>query len=205
MRADVRGVLVFILRDRCGAVLDHSEHVRNDLRVKLGAADPLELADNEIRRQRLAVRPVARHRVIGVGHADNPRDERYLIALEARIIALSVDSLVVIFRALGDALDRGEFLENLSADLRVILNYLALLVGELAGLIENAVGYAYFADVVKLIDNTAAVKIAPVFLMIFLISCVPPCIFSVYFGSSYFEHKPLTYRQWFRYSLQKIP
>ena len=46
-------------------------------------------------RELLAVRPVARHRDVGIGHGVNPRAYWDIVALEAVRVALAVEPLMV--------------------------------------------------------------------------------------------------------------
>ena len=128
---------------------DELEHYIRDLRVELSALAALELADNEIEVELLAVDTVRCHGIEGVGDADDPAVEGDLLALEAVDISRAVVLLVMIEGAVHDILDEGEVLEDLSASGNVGLHDGVLLVGEAGGLIEYPVGDTDLAYIVE--------------------------------------------------------
>src|SRR6185312_12220640 len=90
---------------RVGLALEQLEHLLDDLRVELAAGAAPQLLDDGGQRQRRPVRPVGRHCVERVGAADDPRDQRDVLAGEAVRIAGAVPALVA--RA-DDPADVGE-------------------------------------------------------------------------------------------------
>ena len=95
------------------------------------------------------VRPVGRHRVVGVADEDDARLDRDLLTREAVRVAAAVPVLVAVADDLADLLqplDRGE---DARAQLGVEPDDLPLLVGERARLGEDRLGHADLADVVE--------------------------------------------------------
>jgi hypothetical protein len=85
---------------------------------------------------RFAVAAVAGHRVVGVGHGDDPGDEGNVLALEPEGVAAAVPALVVQVHARDERVKEADRLEDVAAEARVLLEDLVLLRGELAGLVE---------------------------------------------------------------------
>ena len=109
-----------------------------------------------VHRQPRPVRPVARKRVEDVGNRDDAPLERDLRALEAARIAASVPPLVM---RPGDRRGQLEQLaaraaEQVAPDLRVLLHQRALVVGQLAGLAQDALPDGDLADVVQRCSET---------------------------------------------------
>ena len=62
---------------RCDALIHHLQHVRHDLRVKLGAGTFLQLCPDDIFRESLSVAAVACHGIIGIGDTDDPSNRSW--------------------------------------------------------------------------------------------------------------------------------
>ena len=99
-------------------------------------------------RHRVAVRPVGRHRVVGVGDRDDPRYERDVVVDETVRIALTVDSLVVMADDPSRSPSTRHVGEDALSDRRVLLHLAALLERERAGLFEESRRKADLPDVV---------------------------------------------------------
>src|SRR5919109_1050694 len=94
--------------------------------------------------------PVGRHRVEGVAAADDARDERDVVARKPVRIAEPVVSLVARTHDVPDLAEQAaDLLEHALALDRVLLDDLALLVGQRAGLVDDLLRRSHLADVVQ--------------------------------------------------------
>ncbi len=132
-----------------GALRDRDERL-DDLRVELRPGVSAQLGNRLVLRQRLAVRPVGRHRVVGVAGGDDPRQRRDLLAAEPVGVARAVVALVAGADDLADLAEQAAdaVQEPLALD-RVALDDLELLGRERAGLVDDLVRDSELADVVQ--------------------------------------------------------
>ena len=98
---------------------------------------------------RRAVGPRGAHRVVAVGHGEDPGEERDRLALEPLGVALAVELLVVVEHAGQEVGDRLQAGEDAVADLDVLVDVLELLGGERPALAQDGVADADLADVVE--------------------------------------------------------
>lgn len=90
---------------RC-AVLYHIQHMRNYILVKLTACHAFQLPNDNVRGQGVTVAAPAGHGVIGVRNADYTGNQRNIVPRKPLAVALSVDALMVVSRAVRNALYR---------------------------------------------------------------------------------------------------
>ena len=88
------------------------------------------------------------HVGVGVGEGDDARPEGNLFALGAIGIASAIETLVVVFDGLAHQGAVRKDGDDFGADAGVHADEKKFIVGERAGLVENALGDEYFADVV---------------------------------------------------------
>ena len=122
----------------------------HDLGIELDPGELPELGHRLLTRERRqAIGARCRHRLEGVGHVEDPRQHRDLVAHQAVGIAGAVVPLVVVSndRQLGrQPRHRGD---DVRADHRVRVHDRALLPGQEARLVEDAVRNADLPDVVE--------------------------------------------------------
>src|SRR5712692_11292304 len=111
-------------------VRNRDERFRDD-RVELGPDPAGDLIDRRPDGPLAAVRAIGGHRVEGVRHGHDARDERDVLALNPIGIALAVVTLVVVPDRLGFARAVSERVQDLVADHRMGPDYFELLLGEL--------------------------------------------------------------------------
>jgi hypothetical protein len=122
----------------------------HDLRIELNPGELPELGHRLLARQRR--QPVGarrRHRLEGVGHVEDPRQHRDLVAHQAVRIARAVVPLVVVpndRQLRGQLRHRGD---DVRADHRVRVHDRALFARQEARLVEDAVRNADLPDVVE--------------------------------------------------------
>src|SRR5580704_13834422 len=119
------------------------------LRVELGAGAAADFFAGVGEWKGFAVRAVADHGVERVGDGENASAQGDLLAFEAAWIAGAIEELLVgedDFRGIAKKRDANQ---HVVADFAVLAHDLLFVVGERAGLAENAVGNSHFADVVK--------------------------------------------------------
>src|SRR5262249_20916980 len=98
----------------------------------------LEQREGAVRRPGGAVDAVADEGVVDVDDGEDPGLDRELVALQAAWVAGAVEALVVVGDELADGLgEAAELLEQLAPVARVALDRGELLVGQLAGLVED--------------------------------------------------------------------
>ena len=150
----------------CGQVVEDADERLDQLRVELRAAAAAQLRDALLVRERRPVHAARRHGVVGVDQAEQPGDERDLLAGQAVGVAAAVVALVMVAHA-GHVLVVQQRLDDLGADGRVLLHQRPLLVRERPRLEQHAVGHGDLADVVQvgglleLLDRAAASSPAP--------------------------------------------
>jgi len=117
-------------------------------RVELRARARTQLLAGRLGSDRLAVDPVAGHRLVGVGHGEDLRLQWNLVPGDGARVPTAVGSLVM---SVDPALDvvEARAAEDPSADLRVLAHLVELLRGESAGLAQDRVGHADLSDVVE--------------------------------------------------------
>ncbi len=86
--------------------------------------------------ERAAVRAVAGHRVVGVGHGDDARDDRDLVAPHPERVAAAVPALVVQVHAGDERVQELDRVEDVAPVAGVPLEHLVLVVRELARLVQ---------------------------------------------------------------------
>src|SRR5271157_20806 len=121
----------------------------DDLRVPLGAAASLEPPDGFVQGQGGTVTTVGNHSVKAIHHADDAGAKRDLFSLKASGIAFTVDTLVVVQNKQADPLEARQEAEHRPTVLGVPVDDRPLLGIEPAGFIQNSVGDADLADIVK--------------------------------------------------------
>jgi hypothetical protein len=121
----------------------------HDLRVELSSRAALELGARLVERHPLAVRALGGHGTEGVGHGDDARLERDVLAGQPVGVAVAVPALVVVEDRGRDRSQRTDLVDQPVADPRVQLHHAELLVGELRRLQEDALADADLADVME--------------------------------------------------------
>ena len=148
MRAAASAAIFAAVRRRSARSSEHLEERVGEVGVELLAAAAAQLVDALVGGQRVAIRTLERHRVVGVDDAHGAGDERDARALELVGVALAVPALVVVAHAEDEVLVE-QRVDDLGAEHRVLAHRLPLLAVELAGLEQHAVGDADLADVVQ--------------------------------------------------------
>src|SRR5207248_2183856 len=97
---------------------------------------------------RLAIDAVARHRLVRVGHREDPGLERDLVLDQLARIAPAVWALVVREDPAADVVELGAA-EDPRADLRVLAHLRVLLVDQRPGFAQDRVRHADLPDVVQ--------------------------------------------------------
>ena len=121
---------------------------RNNRRIELTLHRLRKTQTRYSTRKRVAVRPIGRHRVVGIGDRNDPRQQRNLVSAQSVRIAMAVDSLVVMADDVGDLLVIVDLAQDLLADLRVLLHLPPLLERQRPRLLEQPCGQPDLADVV---------------------------------------------------------
>src|SRR3954453_21826217 len=116
---------------------ERGEHLDADW-VELAAGAAAQLGDRVIHAHRLTVGAVARHRIEGIGGEQDARRERDGLRPESLGVARPVDVLVRVVNPGHDRLEPVDPGHDLGPRLRMRLHLLVLLVGEGAGLAEDA-------------------------------------------------------------------
>jgi hypothetical protein len=108
-----------------------------------------QLCDRGLARQRRAVGPRGRHRVVRIRDGDDPGGERDRLADQAVGVAGAVDALVGGAHDLADVAQvAADAVEHALADDRVLAHDHPLVVGQRAGLVEDLLRGGELADVV---------------------------------------------------------
>src|SRR5271163_4588514 len=94
------------------AAREHAEHRVDDLGIPLRSAAVLEHLQRLARRNRLTIRPLADHRVEGVGYRDDTRLEGNARAIEAVRIPGAVVALMMRTHDDCTTLQRGNLTED---------------------------------------------------------------------------------------------
>jgi hypothetical protein len=92
--AQLRPLLVREGSQRIGSALERDEGL-GDPGMELAARMALDLGERDLRRHPVAVRAVARHRVVAVGHDQEVGGQRNLLRFDA-VVAAPVHALVVV-------------------------------------------------------------------------------------------------------------
>ncbi len=121
----------------------------DDFGIELSAGAATNFFDGVRHGQSFAVRAVADHSVQRIGDGEYAGAQRDLIAFEAPRIAGTVVELLVSENDFGGIAKEGDADEHVVANFAVLAHDLFFVVGERAGLAENAVGDSHFADVVE--------------------------------------------------------
>src|SRR5580704_9531035 len=130
------------------AALERADESVDYRRVELGARAADELLAGGERGHAGAVGPVGDHRLVGVGDRQDPRLERDLVADGSLRVPPAVDPLVVRTDPIGDVGEAG-VLEDARADLRMAHDLPPLGLVQGPRLVQNRVGDAELAEVVK--------------------------------------------------------
>src|SRR5436190_21249565 len=122
----------------------------NDLGVELRTALTQDLVDRALPAQLPVIRPLARHRIEGVGEGEDARAKGDLVSLEAVRIAAPVPALVVRADHLqAFAVQQRDVAEQLGADHRMLLHEKQLRGAQRSFLVEDRVRHPDLADVVQ--------------------------------------------------------
>lgn len=143
---------------RVGAVEDGEEGV-DDGGVELRAPAALEFGAGCVVPECLAVDTVGGHRLVRVGHRQDPCLQRHLLAREPERIAAAVRALVMGEDPVPHVVEHVAA-KDARADLRVAPHLGVLVVGERPRLVENRVGHADLADVVQQARHADALHVA---------------------------------------------
>ena len=100
-------------------------------------------------RQRRAIRAIARHCIVDVGHGQDPDQERDCVALEPVGITPPIEPLVVPANQGDHVVERLERLDDLDALDGMLRDDPHLVLTQFARLVEDGVGNADLADVVE--------------------------------------------------------
>src|SRR5262245_11400050 len=143
--------LLVLLEEGRALVAEQADGGVDHHRVELAARVLRELGEDDVERQRFAVRPVARHRLDGVRDQDDPRGQGDLIAAQAVGVAAAaaVVPLVVVPHAGRHVAQEVDRLEDPRADLRMALDLLVLLGREPLRLRDHRVADPDLSDVVQ--------------------------------------------------------
>ena len=117
--------------------------------VELRAGAALDLFARVRERQSLAIGAVADHGVQRVRDGENARAEGNLLALQAARIAGAVEEFLVSEDDFCGVAQEGNADQHVVADFAVLAHDLLFVIGERAGLAQNAVGNGHLADVVQ--------------------------------------------------------
>src|SRR5205085_11976674 len=140
---------------------DDREDLVDHLRVELGASTAAELGDRFLEEKRRPVRAIGRHRVEGVAAADDPRQERDLLAGEPVRIALAVPALVAGADDPADLAEQAaDAVQETLAFERVPFDDRALLVVQRSRFVDDRLRDAHLADVVEEGDELRVAQLA---------------------------------------------
>ena len=76
--------------------LDNLQECLHELGIELGSGATFEFTHGSVAAEGLSVWPVRCHGLIGIGDADNPGSQRYLVADQPIRVSGTVDALVVV-------------------------------------------------------------------------------------------------------------
>lgn len=140
-----------------------TEHRMSAKRIELCATAALELSQRLLQRQCRTVRAVGKHRVNRICHADDPADERNVVAFWARRIACAVVALVMVARAAAQLRHGCDILQDALANLRMLADDAIFVFGELVRFFENVLRHADLADIVqqRRVVEVAVLHLAP--------------------------------------------
>ena len=120
----------------------------HEARVELGAGHPPQLRDRVVEAHRRAVGVAGGHHVEAVGHGQDPREQRDLLAGQVARVAAAVDPLVVAEHDLRHLAVAVHAADDVGAPLRMRADQLPVLLGE-ARRGQRVVGEGELADVVQ--------------------------------------------------------
>src|SRR5687767_6519312 len=138
-----------VARAQLAIAVEAAQERLNDLRVELRAGALAQLAKGVAVRHGLAVRAVARHRVVRVAGEDDPAAHRNGVAGQAVGVAAAVPALVLVAHDPRYAPESRDRPEDALADDRMLLHQDPLVVVEWTVLVQDRVRDADLADVVQ--------------------------------------------------------
>ncbi len=121
----------------------------DDLWIEVCASEAANMLAHALLGPALAVWPIEAQGIPDIDHREDPRRQRDLLALQAARVAAAIPLFVV---AIGDVQRHaqvGDRREQIVGEGRVLAHDRPLVVGERAGLEQNAVGDAHLADIVE--------------------------------------------------------
>src|SRR5690348_11149128 len=121
----------------------------DDERIELRTTGFDQAARGFVERQAAAIRARGNHGVEGVNHGDDAGAYGDFGFLELRGIAGAVEIFMVVEDEKAGAFEAGKVAKHGPTEFRMTLDDGVFFFGEASGLVEDAVGYADFADVVK--------------------------------------------------------
>jgi len=121
----------------------------DDQRIELRATGFDEAARGFVERQAAAIRARGNHGVEGINHGDDAGADGDLRFLQLRGIAGAVEIFMMVEDEKAGAFEAGKTAKDSPTEFRMTLDDRVFFVGEASGLVEDAVGNADFADVVK--------------------------------------------------------
>lgn len=109
----------------------------------------MDFGEGDLDRKSLAVGAVAGHGVVGVGYSKDPGDDVDIFSGEFVGVAAAVVALVVAANSGEAVAELWDLEDDLFAEFGVGFDHVELFVGKSAGLLEDVVGDADFADIVE--------------------------------------------------------
>ena len=120
---------------------------------ELDATLSYDLLHGHLGAERVAIRPLRSHGVVGVTYGHDLRHERNLIPGQPLGVPPPIPTLVMVPDARSQVLERGDRLQDLRSVARMCLDIVELLFGEPAVLREDPQGYGQLAQVVQVTDR----------------------------------------------------